>query len=383
MGKSDLDDRPPDGFCTVMIELMILPPELWPAVQRLAGGSTWPPQDGPEGDRFVERCAGEGLLPLLFEETSLPDAVRSSLTSHRALQRSFAARAEIWSRAFDRFRVAMGDEPYVVLKGADYATRLYPDPTLRPMNDVDVFVPTARLPEVFHRLTRGGLNPTFPAGPASRVPQHHEFVFASGSIAVEVHHRFLPPMRCAVSYDRLWSARIPTGSHANEYRLADGHAFLYHALSMAIKEFAFPWIRYVDMWLMLKGSELDLPQIAVVAREWRCETALYAALLQFTRILPSATTPAVRDVMASLLRPRRRAFLFRWVLPDPLATSGQGGKRRVHLWRKLWLIDRMRHRAGYPLYLLYAHAYGRLLARRDRRSQPAEENSRTAAITKS
>ena len=49
--------------------------------------------------------------------------------------------------------------PVAVLKGADFADHLYPDPSLRPFTDLDLFVPEARVPEAEKAISRLGYVP--------------------------------------------------------------------------------------------------------------------------------------------------------------------------------------------------------------------------------
>src|SRR5512142_1025956 len=53
------------------LAMMRLPVELWPALSRISGASSWPPQTDAEADQFLRQAAAENLLPLLFEDDSV------------------------------------------------------------------------------------------------------------------------------------------------------------------------------------------------------------------------------------------------------------------------------------------------------------------------
>jgi hypothetical protein len=95
--------------------------------------------------------------------------------------------------------------PAVVLKGAQFADRLYPDPALRPFTDVDLLAPPAVVPQVEAALEELGYHPE----PA---PQHkHSVGYGERAWrlpdapagAVEVHWNLVnsPPLRRRVSVE--------------------------------------------------------------------------------------------------------------------------------------------------------------------------------------
>lgn len=338
-----------------------LPASLWPLVHRAAAGEGWPPSSGAAADLLVAQAARQGLLPLLFEaQGGMPAVVQNALERHRGFKRVHSARTARLQDAISRLCGVLADEPLVLLKGADYMRRLYPRPDLRPMDDVDVLVPRARIDEVCRRLQAAGLRPEFPAGPLSRLPSYHERVFDWDGVVVEVHHSFIQRPRHRVDYDAVWERCVPLdvpGGRAA--RLSDADGLAYHALALGIDAFAVPLVRYVDLWLMLAAAPEALGPAAQRAREWQAVHAFYGAFRQAFRFFPELRTAERAAVIDGLLRGPSRAFVDRFVLPRPREHGREKVGRGLRLWRKFWLMDNLRRRAGLALYHVYAMAAGR------------------------
>jgi len=345
-----------------------LPRSFWPTVYRLSSGEAWPPQTDQQAVTFIERVVPEGLLSLLMSEESLPPAVSRAIRGFQALDRTNRLRV----RAFEDSLRTVGDllqgEPIIILKGTDYAYRLYPAPHLRPRQDIDILVPRDRATAIASRLKEAGFKLHFVAGAVARVPAYHEAVFEVGNATVEVHHSFIQRTRNRIDYAAVWERAKPwSGFDHRLLQLDDVDALVYHAVNMASDQFSTPIFRHLDVWLMLRNREELLPAAVSRAREWATSRALYGALRQSSRYFSEMQTPAVEEAMQQSLPPRTRAFLDRHVLPDPWLPRIRYG-RAGQLWRKLWLIDDSLHRASFALYHSYAVIAGKLLELRDQRT---------------
>jgi hypothetical protein len=361
-------------------ELPFAAPSLWPVLQRLAGGA-WPPKDDPAATRFVEAAVQQGLLPLLLYEEACPPAVEAARERYRVWENIFRRRAEKLAGAVRAVAALLDPEPFILLKGADYAQRLYPEPALRPMQDIDILVPAPRFAAVCARLHEAGLVQRFEGSPTHRVAWFGESVFDLGDVTLEVHHSFLPRARHPIDYEAVWRRRIPVaGSGVAVARLDDVDAFVYHALSLAKDEFFVRLARYVDLWLLLRTLS-SLAPARERAREWRATHALYGALRQAQDLFPEMEArhpgPAKR-----LLPDRTGRFLERFVLPG---TEGlritQQRKRGLQLWRKFWLMDSSWRRVCFALHYVFAVASGCWLAWRatdtpDSQGRPGPGTSR-------
>jgi hypothetical protein len=311
---------------------------------------TWPPATAADASLLIERCSRHGLLPLLFAQADLPPLVERARDEAKGWQRIFEVRARLFHEAILAVCAALDEEPAVLIKGADYAHRLYPSRFLRPMLDIDILVPADRIDAVCERLRDAGLVRQ-PAFGAKRDPAHHERVFFLGKLLVEVHQSFIQRARHRIDYDGIWRRRVPTEVGGRRtFRLDDVDALTYHALSMSIDEFDVRLVRYVDLWLLLRQREGIALAAASRARDWQTARALYGALSLGCRLFPELRTEDVSAAMAHALPAATRRFVDRWVLPRPseLRRNERPG-RVVQLWRKACLMDTPRRRLAFAL----------------------------------
>jgi hypothetical protein len=293
----------------------LLPPSFWPSVHRLTTNGPWPPTT-PAGSSGSSSNAPGTPLPLLFTETDLPPLVARARDEARGWRRILEVRARLFQDATVAVLAALGGEPAVLLKGADYAQRLYPSRFLRPMQDIDILVPADRIDVACGRLQDAGLVRQRAFG-AARDPAHHERVFFHGRVIVEVHQAFIQRPRHRVDYDAIWRRRVPMEVGGRRVsRLDDVDALTYHALSMSIDQFHTRFIRYVDLWRLLRQREGIALAAAERAREWQTARALYAALSMGCRLFPEFRTDDVSAAMTRALPARARRFVDRWVAQD-------------------------------------------------------------------
>jgi hypothetical protein len=338
-----------------------LPASVWPLVHRAAAGEPWPPSSPAAADLLVAQASRQGLLPLLFEaHDEMPGLVQDALARHGAWRRLHLRRMARLGEAIPRLCAILPGEPLVLLKGADYIHRIYPRPDLRPMDDIDVLVPRERIDAVCARLEAAGLRKRFPAGPVARVPAYHERVFEWDGVILEVHHSFIQRPRHRVDYDAVWRRRLPVaGEGWSAFRLSDPDALAYHALALSVDAFAVPLVRYVDLWLMLGLAPGAFAPAAARAREWQAVHAFYGAFRQAFGFFPEMRTAELAAAVDGLLSAPARAFVDRFVLPRPREHGRERVGRGLRLWRKFWLMDNLRRRAGLALHHVYALAAGR------------------------
>ncbi len=336
------------------------PSQLWPAIYHLTPGQRWPPQSPAQADALIEEAKRQFLLPLLFSATGMPEVVRDRLNAVRALDRLNAARAATFDSQLEHLRSALKGEDFVLLKGFDYARRLYPAHHLRPMGDLDILVPRKRVSEVRRRLLAAGMKQEWPGGPASRLEMHHEHVFTSELLMVEVHHAFIQRVRNTIDYDAIWRRRVPFAGLRGVFRLSDSDALAYHALSMSNDEFSVRFVRWLDLLLLFRAAPDSIDEAVARAHEWKAVRALFGTLHLAAQIFPELSLPLTDQ----LLSPSVRSFLKRYVLPDPFRELGghETGRTR-QLWRKFWLLDSAGARIRLAAFLVYASLAGRLHVR--------------------
>ncbi|HZN48301.1 MAG TPA: nucleotidyltransferase family protein [Ramlibacter sp.] len=329
---------------------LLLPRSFWPSTCRLLTGEAWHAIGATGAAVLVERCSSHGLLPLLFAAPQPPLAVGRALEAARGWERILRIRARWFREATTAVCDALAGEPLMLIKGADYARRLYPSPVLRPMQDIDLLVPAGRMDAVCDRLLAAGMARQ-PAFGAARDAAHHERVFFHGRILVEVHQSFIQRARHRVDYEGVWQRAVPFEVEGRQVlRLDNVDALLYHALSMSIDQFNARLVRYVDLWLLLARGPDIAATAAARARDWRTARALYGALSLGCRLCPEFATADVRSAMDLLLPAATRRFLERWVLPGA-AEVGQSvpPRRGAQLWRKACLMDSTGHALAFAL----------------------------------
>lgn len=317
----------------------------------------WPPESAEEAEHFVDAALHHGLIELLAEEAAMPEAVHAAVRRFAALRQAYRLRTQIVLRTLQRLMDILESEPVILLKGCDYIFRLYSAPHLRQMADIDFLVPRTRYEAVIERLRRAGLQQNFPAGAASRLASHHESVFHMERVTIEPHHSFIQRPRHAVDYDAIWERRVPMrGGDVAAFRLSDEDAILYAALSLAIKQFNVPLIRYLDLYLLFEKYEGALDPLVGRAHQWRIERAFFCALHQ-TRLIFPEMAPRLEPAESRLLTAEEREFLRRRVLPKE--TLGQN-TRAQQLWRKFHLMDGYGERLSFLAYHVYATLAGNL-----------------------
>lgn len=335
-----------------------LPRELWSLASRSATGEDWPPRSSATAERLVEFAYRHRLLPLLFAEPPIDGPLRSALERSRALSSAQRFRTRKLIETLQTLFAAVGEEPFALIKGCDFAFRLYPEPDLRPMADVDVLVPRERARAVRDLLEAEGLTPYYPI-PVSHLPTHHEFAFHGAGVTIEVHHSFIQRTRHRIDYDEIWARREPLRTPAgNASRLADRDALLGLCVAVAADHFETPLIRFVDLHLLVGDDPRIVEAAAGIARSWECERAVYGTLRRYCRLFPESCPPLVEQTVRSLLTARSRSFIDRRVLPRKLPDDEFRRRRRRELWRKFWMMDSYRRRIGFFSYHVAGSAVG-------------------------
>jgi hypothetical protein len=135
----------------------------------------------PDWRSLIDAAERHHLAPLVLEElrssgAEIPDEHRARLENIRNLE---LARAVVRLHHIDELR-AIGTS-VCLLKGAAFATTLYPEPTLRPMNDIDVLVAREEFEEFGERLDRIGYVPVDVSDHATAYRKR------TSGVVVEVH----------------------------------------------------------------------------------------------------------------------------------------------------------------------------------------------------
>lgn len=346
------------------------PRELWPLVCRIANAGEWPPRTDAAVAAIFELAHRQGLLPLLMADSDLPDSILAAKSRFRALHALYRKRHELSRIATLELLRVLGPDSFLFYKGSDYRHRLYEHPELRPMTDVDVFVPASKIEAALERLAAAGYPRKYVAYGAHFAPGFYDLSFEVKSAHVEIHRSFAQRVRAGIDYDGIWRRREWFEADGiRGHRLSPADAILVQAYGLAKDEFSSDLNRYVDFYLLLQRYEGELRNCVPSARAWAIERPLFGALHLTSSLFPSARTPAVREAIEFLLNARTRTFLAERVLPDPgREPSGHVTGRRLQLWRKYWLMDRLWRRLAFAAYHVWETMVGLAAEWRLRRS---------------
>lgn len=171
------------------------------------------------------------------------------------------------------FRVLEAERiPAVVLRGMSLAEWIYPEPSLRPMNDVDILIQFDSHHTLVEKLKKHGILP--------HKILRSQFVYSIENTIFEIHWSFLTPKRYRKASDFnewLISRRSVTTSEGPIYCLKPEdellelvlHGFIHHELDTILK--------IIDIALLVKYTTIDWDYILT----W-CKNASLTRLFCFT-----------------------------------------------------------------------------------------------------
>jgi hypothetical protein len=325
-----------------------LPANLW-ILTAASGDIPWPLTADAEKHRFINQCASEGLFPLLF--AAPPHEVGNALRGWGALAAANNHRTHTLARRIESLPDLIGEE-FAILKGTDYSYRLYPSPELRPQADIDVLVREKRIDDVCARIEQRGFRRRFTAA-SHRSRRWPDRTYDLGDVTLEVHHRIVQRSRAKIDYDAIWERRLP---FRGATRLSDADALLVSVMNIAKDDLAVTLLRYLDIWLMLRGDTALFGVAAARAREWQMAAAFDAVMRVLMSMFPDL----------AIVRPRRP--LLDRLLPLRYATVHRDRRRNVARhelwWRKFWLVDGVWRPIFFALDNLAMNAGGWRRARR-------------------
>ncbi len=229
----------------------------------------------------------------------------------------------------------------LVIKGAALVGR-YPDPALRPMDDLDLVLPPDHIEAAVRALEAAGWTRQ-----PSTVARHEVNLTHSALPGFPIDlHRGLATWRTRANRlgsDQLWAARRPTTMCGAPSYVLPPELELVMLAAHAAKPFhTFDRLIWtVDVGVVVDHAEhaggLDWDRVARLADETRCRTAVAVALEQATRL--GVTSPApLRRVAVS---PARAAALAP-VLSADWPVGKRGGEVRTTL--RYALVDERRAR---------------------------------------
>jgi hypothetical protein len=323
-------------------------------------------------------ATSERVAPLLYfngPETASP-----------ALRKAYyetAARNLLLLDALDELTAALGSKGVrpVVLKGADFARRLYPDAALRPMGDLDLWIEREEIPRAESALALLGYRravPEMTRGLDCAIRHARLYVGgARGDVGVDLHWSI-------VGHDS--DRRVPSldwfREHVSRSWLDDTACLLYLAAHMKVQHYdeRAPLIWLADFYLLSMRPEMDWDALFAAARDFRWDAALAATAAEVSgRLgleLPSPLAAHARSV--SMAIPDRKGGPERaWNELSTLPFRGRAALLRAFLLPSpAYVRFRYRPKPSWTWPLFYPVRWARVLssalslAVRARRSRP-------------
>lgn len=250
---------------------------------------------------ILQSAQREGVGPLLYwrlsksgKFASLSEDVRNSLramysSAWRQNQKIFKE-LEVLTRLFNQAEI-----PVVVLKGACFALTIYPDVGLRPMGDLDLLLPKAKLAQAVQIAKMIGYVDTLPEATTglNDLLSHHVFLqkMDAQPFTLEMHYSLVADksFTYAVPVDWFWSQTEPLGglsqtrfenllmlSPAAQILYAAAHAMLQHGGKNTLLR----WYYDLDLLVRYYGDRIDWGLLLSQAENFEWGSALDAALSQ-------------------------------------------------------------------------------------------------------
>ena len=253
----------------------------------------------------LDELRGHHLLPLIFRELArrglekeLPPAVFAELRTAYLLAFQQAARQEAEIPPVLRALGRAGLEA-IILKGAEVRHRLYSDPAVRPMADLDLLISRARLREAEEILVQMGYLPLPEPRPGFVERFENELTFCptpGKCLRVDLH---FGELRALGPFYRLPHARLAAWAQTLDLAgleakvLAPEHLLIHLSLHTfqdftVFGPFAIPLI---DLSLALTRLPMDWDFFLAESARFRCQGPAYLMLRALTS-LPGVAVPA-------------------------------------------------------------------------------------------
>jgi hypothetical protein len=238
--------------------------------------------------------------------------------------------------------------PVVLLKGAALSLSVYPDPALRTMGDLDLWVLRSNLDGARVALNEIGY---VAHSKANRpLPLQDTYLGETqmlsdepGMRLVELHWNVFPGewLRHTGRIDEepLWERRVPLdGTTSDQLAPEDAvfHTCLHYAISHQMSGLGLR--PFIDLELIQKRYQINWDSVMQRARAWRVQTAMWLVLDRWAELFDHMDDVPVNELCPSLLR---QGILHRFVSFQSLLEGKalrRGLARRAYL---LFLVDRV------------------------------------------
>jgi hypothetical protein len=246
------------------------------------------------------------LLPLVYHNLRqhlAGDPAEPTLRAHyrRGALKNQAAMQEMGGLLAELHRAGV---PTLVLKGAALATRYYPAPGARPMDDIDVLVPTAEAERAIERLKALGWTPAllrihpkhqFTARQATPMRSQHGRVF-------DLHWHVLRESCHTQADDAFWAHAVPIEIGRTVTRALGPADQLLHVCVHGARWAPLPPVRWVtDAMLVMRraNQNIDWDHLLGQARRLRVTLPMRDTLAFLRQHFVAAVPPEVLVALAA------------------------------------------------------------------------------------
>lgn len=226
-----------------------------------------------EWDSLVTQAENYSVAPLLFtclRESGITFPAETKRQLYGLVQRhrwSNDARAKALIEITEACQEA--SIPLIVLKGSFLAHSIYPDPSLRPMSDIDLLAPPDKASEVINILRKLGYTAPEHSG-SQYMSEHHHLPGAhkirdGQQILVEVHHDCLSGDTSESITTKNLTAPVQEFYIGTCKNLALGHQdqlrHLYHHMSEPASRLKLIWCADIMFYASHFEQEIDWPSL--------------------------------------------------------------------------------------------------------------------------
>lgn len=290
-----------------------------PALRRsllaLLGKGAAPQLDGDAWQALDRLAALHRLAPLLHAERGqdegVPQAIRSNWQAahRRSAIEALALRTELADCS--ALLEQAGHRP-IALKGAWLSRHAYPAPALRPMRDLDIWVPLAGVLSAFQVLLECGYvlaePPEMTLEETVKLDKHMPALLSPRGVVIELHHRLWEPAgrldHASPSADEA-AIRGRAEVDADGIRLLAPQDLLAHLIVHAVYSHRLDCgpLLLTDIDFLLRSAPIDWPRfwIEAEAGNWHSGARLVLELVQTWRpgaVIELAGEPAPPELLA-------------------------------------------------------------------------------------
>jgi len=244
--------------------------------------------------------------------------------------------------------------PAVLLKGTVLGWLIYPDPLLRPVNDIDILIPKEQMNQAESVLLGRGYQKVemFEGRPVSEREYHERAYYrylvpAKVVQLIELHSGFSQDSRFSIPYNEILqrALQFPEGGPA-AYRLDDSDQLIHLAIHLACMKFQGPLKHLLDIHLWIENREVDWATVISRATAYGAATSLCQSLWLSRQMFGTPISDHhLEQLGANTLRGR---LLKWWHTPqDGLMMRWSLSPTIVQIATQLPLLDTNRQRARF------------------------------------